>query len=690
MTAALRMAWTELRRLTSGRLPRLAILALVLIPSLYAGFYLWANHDPYERLSSLDAALVVQDQPATTSQGDTIDVGRDVADDLIKDGSFTWHEVTEEEAEHGVEDGTYSFALTITKDFSSALAATSEFDPQQGTLVLTTNDANNYLAHTIADQLLVRVSNAIATQVGEKAASTFLLGYSTLHDQLTTAADGATELTRGLASAESGADRLHHGAEKLSRGEQQLVSGQEELADGIAAADTGAERLASGAGTLATGLGTLESRTSALPSQTRALARGARQVADGNAQLATAGDEVAEAADDAQDRLDEVRARIVTSLADPALGLTPAQQRQILAELDRVRAPLKDAHRRVDGVVRDLDRLRDGSAKVADGAKRLHQASGPLVRGIRQASDGADALRDGSRTLADGLDTARTGSARLVDAQRTAASGAADLAEGSGTLANGIGDAHDGAARLANGLKAGLGKVPDLADDDREQVAQTLASPVTTRTVSQAEAGTYGGGLAPFFMGLAAWIGAYVMFLIVRPLSRRGLAARRSPLLVALAGWFAPMLLSALQVLVMLLIIRLAVGISFVNSAKVALFLLLVGACFVAIVHALNVWLGAVGQLIGLVLLVVQLVSAGGTFPWQTLPGPLQVVHHLMPMSYAIEGMRHLMYGATLGPLPRDIAVLSAYVVVSLALTAWAARVQRTWTPSRIEPELAL
>ncbi|MGH1562964.1 YhgE/Pip family protein [Mumia sp. DW29H23] len=690
MTAALRMAWTEVRRLSAGRLPRLAILALVLIPSLYAGFYLWANHDPYARLASLDAALVVDDQPAKTAQGETVDVGKEVAEDLVKDGSFTWHQVSGAEAEAGVRDGTYSFSLTITRDFSAALASTSDFQPERGTLVLTTNDANNYLAHTIADQLLVRVSGSIAERVSEQAASTFLLGYSTLHDQMVKAADGATELSEGLTDAASGADALHDGATRLANGERRLVSGQEELAAGIASADDGAGRLATGARTLASGLGTLEDRTRALPSQTQALAKGARQVAAGNARLAEAGDDVGAAADDLEDRLDTVRARIVTQLADPALSLTPAQQSEILATLDRLREPLDDAHGQIDDVVRDLDRLRDGSAEVAAGARRLHQASGPLVRGIRQAHDGSVELRDGSRTLADGLDTARSGSSRLVEAQRTAADGAQQLEEGSGTLATGITEAQAGASRLADGLRSGLGQVPNLDADDREDVAQTLASPVTTKNVSQADAGSYGGGLAPFFMGLAAWIGAYVMFLIVRPLSRRGLAARRSPALVALAGWFTPALLSACQVLVMLGIIRLAVGIGFVNALKVSLFLLLVGACFVAILHTLNVWLGPVGQLLGLVLLVVQLVSAGGTFPWQTLPEPLQVVHHLMPMSYAIEGMRHLMYGASLGPVGGDIAVLTAYLLASLALTALAARVQRTWTASRIEPELAL
>ena len=59
-----RIAFTELRRITAGRLPRLAVLAMIVIPTLYAGLYLYANHDPYGGLSRVPAALVVDDTGA--------------------------------------------------------------------------------------------------------------------------------------------------------------------------------------------------------------------------------------------------------------------------------------------------------------------------------------------------------------------------------------------------------------------------------------------------------------------------------------------------------------------------------------------------------------------------------------------------------------------------------------------------
>ena len=96
----------------------------------------------------------------------------------------------------------------------------------------------------------------------------------------------------------------------------------------------------------------------------------------------------------------------------------------------------------------------------------------------------------------------------------------------------------------------------------------------------------------------------------------------------------------------------------------------------------------AVGKFLGLVLLVVQLVSAGGTFPWQTLPGPLQALHHVLPMTYAIDGLRHLMYGGRMAFVALDVAVLAAYLGVALVAAGWAAHRARIWTPARIKPDL--
>lgn len=686
--SSLRMAVTELRRLFAGRLPRVAILALVLIPSMYAGLYLWANHDPYGNFDQVDAALVVADEGATTNDGTKLHVGRDIADDLTDDGSFRWHEVSADEASDGVQNGEYSFAVTVPKHFSAALASTADFDPKQGRLVLTTNDANNYLAHSVADQLMSRVAGTVSEQVGERAATEFLAGFATVHQRVKKAGNGAAELRDGLARAVRGTNRLEKGAHRLVRGEKRLVDGQEQLNGGIAEAVRGTQQLDNGAHRLADGLDTLDQRTSSLPQQTARLAQGSRQVADGNRRIANAADDAAKVSGAVVGALDRTERDIRGALR--RIGLTPPQVERVMQRLGRLRAPIERVDRSVQHSAVQIDKLANGAEKVADGNERLHQAAGPLVRGIGAAHQGANRLAAGADELSSGARQLKSGSDQLVTGQRSARDGAEQLANGADRLGRGLDDAHTGAAQLTKGLRGGLSSIPNLDKPERKQTAQAIASPVETRNVSQASAGSYGAGLAPFFMGLATWIGAYVVFLLVRPLSNRAIAARAWPLRIALGGWITPSLIGAVQVVVMLGIISMVVGITVANTAQALLFLLLVTVTFVAIVHALNAWLGGVGQFVGLVLLVLQLVSAGGTFPWQTLPGPLQALHHVLPMSYAVDGLRHLMYDGSIASVGADVLVLAAFLSASLLATAVAARRQRVWTVSRIKPELAL
>ncbi|OIJ97141.1 YhgE/Pip family protein [Streptomyces colonosanans] len=101
-----RLAALEFRRFSRGRLPRAALVALLLLPLLYGALYLWSFWDPYSRLDRIPVALVNDDKGAAV--GDRrIAVGDDIVKGLRDSDTFEWHEVSAAEAGKGVEDGTY-------------------------------------------------------------------------------------------------------------------------------------------------------------------------------------------------------------------------------------------------------------------------------------------------------------------------------------------------------------------------------------------------------------------------------------------------------------------------------------------------------------------------------------------------------------------------------------------------------
>ncbi|HIY65161.1 MAG TPA: YhgE/Pip domain-containing protein [Candidatus Agrococcus pullicola] len=619
------MILAEMRRLTATPMARIALIALCIVPLLYGGVYLWANQDPYERLDQVPVALVVLDEGAE-SNGERQNLGQDVADEVVDDGSFDWHVVNEHQAQAGVEDGTYDFSLTFPQSFSADLLSAATEGPRPASLVLTTNDANSYLATTIGEQAVQRIQGQVREQVGKEAAVRLLTSIQDIRDGMVTAADGAAQLEDGIGQARDGVGELEAGAAALS---------------------DGAGELASGAGELNDGLGEMRSTTASLPGQTRELADGASQVADGNAQLADVGNRAADASQTAANRVGSTREEIVQSLREQ--GLTEQQIAEIMAPLDELGGLIHDGNDRVQGVNSQLQQLADGSRQVADGTEALASGIGQLTQAIVQADDGATALAEGSVALRDGT---------------------LELQDGVSQLDEGLTELQRGSEELREGLDGGVAQIPDSGDELIREQAGAIAAPVEVDSEAVTRAGTYGAGLAPFFISLAAWIGIYALLLIVKPVSRRAVTALHQPVRVAVAAWLTPALFGLLQMTALFGVIAAWLQFDIAHPLQTFGIMALASATFAAIIVALNVWLGSVGQFTGLVLLVLQLVTAGGTFPWQTLPEPLATMHHLLPMSYAVDALRQVMYGGNVEAAITGTLVLAGFLVGALALTA--------------------
>ncbi len=58
--------------------------------------------------------------------------------------------------------------------------------------------------------------------------------------------------------------------------------------------------------------------------------------------------------------------------------------------------------------------------------------------------------------------------------------------------------------------------------------------------------------------------------------------------------------------------------------------------------------------------MVLQLVTAGGTFPWQTLPAPLEALHGVLPMGFVVDALRQVMYGGDIARVWTDMGVVLA------------------------------
>ena len=348
--------------------------------------------------------------------------------------------------------------------------------------------------------------------------------------------------------------------------------------------------------------------------------------------------------------------------------------------------------------------LADGNAQIASGASSLASGASSLAEGTENLKSGTDSLKSGTATLKDGTSTLAEKEQSAVEGQQKVADGASNLKDGasqltegteklaSGTdqLNSGASELKDGTSSLQSGLASGTKQVPNLSESDQTKVADTMSNPVTLSHDSLASGRNYGEGMGPFFMCLALWIGGLMLVQTLRVMNNRALASHAPSVRVMLGSWMPFGLVGIAQATLMFVVIKFGLGFEMAHPWLAWLFLCFVALIFTGFIHGLTVFLGAPGKLVALVVLILQLVTGGGTMPYETLPEPIRWMHDFFPMGYAVTGMRRLSYGVNESSLWGTMLVLALWGLAGLLLGYLGTRRDRTWSLKKLAPEITV
>ena len=348
--------------------------------------------------------------------------------------------------------------------------------------------------------------------------------------------------------------------------------------------------------------------------------------------------------------------------------------------------------------------LADGNAQIASGASSLASGAATLAEGTENLKSGTDSLKSGTATLKDGTSTLAEKEQSAVEGQQKVADGASNLKDGasqltegteklaSGTdqLNSGASELKDGTSSLQSGLASGTKQVPNLSESDQTKVADTMSNPVTLSHDSLASGRNYGEGMGPFFMCLALWIGGLMLVQTLRVMNNRALASHAPSVRVMLGSWMPFGLVGIAQATLMFVVIKFGLGFEMAHPWLAWLFLCFVALIFTGFIHGLTVFLGAPGKLVALVVLILQLVTGGGTMPYETLPEPIRWMHDFFPMGYAVTGMRRLSYGVNESSLWGIMLVLALWGLAGLLLGYLGTRRDRTWSLKKLAPEITV
>ncbi|MCX5014408.1 YhgE/Pip domain-containing protein [Streptomyces sp. NBC_00555] len=691
-----KLAALELKRFGRGKLPAAALVALLLIPLLYGALYLCSFWDPYKRLDKVPVALVNADKGASVD-GKRIDAGGEIAKKLHDSKTFDWREVSAGEAAKGLEKGTYYLSLTMPADFSEKIASSSGADPTTGALQVKTNDANNYIVGSISRTVFSEVRSAASTNASRGFLDKIFVNFSDLHDKTAEAADGADKLKDGAGKAQEGAKELADGLDTAEEKTGELNSGLKKLNSAAGKLETGSKDVADGTQSLADKVNGAADKARPFVKDPKNLADTAELVADSakvvNNHLdtfAAKAPAAASAAKKASAGADAYYTKhCVTPGLEPHLASCP-DLKKIKDDAAEAAELTGDVSTLVKNANGDVAKLRTQLTDLEKKARELVDKAPQLAGDLEAAVAKVNALNTGAHKVATGMAQLHTGIGSATNGSGAIKEGVGKLGDGAHTLDGGMYKLVDGNRDLADGLHEGAGKIPDYDQQQRDTRTEVMADPVRLANQSLHKAPNYGTGFAPYFIPLSLWVGAMVAYMIIAPLNRRALAAGASPWRIALAGWLPVAGIGAAQVSLLMAVLHWGLGLEMARPALTIGFLMLVTGCFAAIVQWLNAKFGAAGRILVLAVLMLQLTSAGGTYPVQTSPGFFNAIHPYLPMSYVVEGLRRLITGGDLAPVWQGCAVLVAFTAGALALTALAARGKQVWTMDRLHPELSL
>lgn len=327
-------------------------------------------------------------------------------------------------------------------------------------------------------------------------------GSATLKDGLKTYTDGASQLNTGL-------NQLNDNTGSLATGVTSLNDGAKTLSDGINAANKGAAGVSAGAAQLKTSIDTAKTGADSL-------AAGAKQVDEGVGQLTQSLSDMPETIKTNINKTleplnelnvgtlfktlgyidtDKITADNVSAAADAAVNnagdiidaLTNMQNQNPSATYNQILVGLSQGkgavsvYSAVNQSVTDsastVQALKDGSAKVSDGASSLDAGLGRLSDGASELSSGASDLAKGTTQLATGATELQTGTQSLADKLPELTKGITSLVNGSNelvknndTLNVGATALNAGASQLSAGTQSLMNSVPTLTSGIKQLV----------------------------------------------------------------------------------------------------------------------------------------------------------------------------------------------------------------------------
>lgn len=306
-----------------------------------------------------------------------------------------------------------------------------------------------------------------------------------------------------------------------------------------------------------------------------------------------------------------------------------------------------------------------GSSQIASGIStlntKLSSGANELLTGATTYTNAVSQIASGANQLAASNSQLTSGASQLQSGAEELASGSSQLAAGSDTLTSGLTTLTSGISTLTSSLSEASDQLSLVSVTNKN--AKLVSNPVSTKETDNDSVKVNGIGMAPYMIAVSLMVVAlstnviFASSLSGRPVKNRFEWAKQKLFINGLISTVGSLVLyGAIQFL----------GFEANYEWRTIFLIILGGWTLMALVTALVGWDNRYGSFLSLVMLLLQVGSAGGSYPIELSPKFFQVVHPYMPMTYIVTGLRQTI--SMTGSIGTQVGVLSAFLVAFMVL----------------------
>ncbi len=175
----------DMKGLLKNFLALVIAVGLCALPALYAWFNIYANWDPYANTGNIRIAVASLDKGWTNKDGDKLNMGQNVIDNLKESDSIGWVFLdTEKEALDGVYSGDYYAAVVIDEDFTYSMYNAIADNFTNPKITYYENQKKNAVASKITDTAVSTLQTSINEQFIKAVTETVFQTTNGISDEL--------------------------------------------------------------------------------------------------------------------------------------------------------------------------------------------------------------------------------------------------------------------------------------------------------------------------------------------------------------------------------------------------------------------------------------------------------------------------------------------------------------------------